>query len=75
MWYFLRKFLKLLGGNVLSKMAPRLIFFQYFNRPSLELDEQKKKHKLHYKSPAEIFVYRRLIKKPSKKSGISSVLE
>jgi hypothetical protein len=38
MWHFLRKFLKLLGGKVMSKMAPRLIFFQYYNRPGLELE-------------------------------------
>lgn len=75
MWYYLRKFLKLLGGKVMSKMAPRLIFFQYYNRAGLELEEKKKKFKLHYSLPTQMLIEKSFRRNSSKKLGISAVLE
>lgn len=44
---------KYVGGRVLARLAPRLLFFQYYNRVGLEIEEQKKKYRFIYqKSPA-----------------------
>jgi len=34
-WEFLRRLLKFMGGKVMGKLAPRLIFFQYYDRAGL----------------------------------------
>jgi hypothetical protein len=63
-WHLLRRFLKVLGGRIMSKMAPRLIIFQYYNRANLELEEQKKKFKIGFHRPlTETLVYKRLANK------------
>lgn len=36
-WDFLRKFLKLVGGKMMTKLAPRLLLFQYYDRVNLEI--------------------------------------
>jgi uncharacterized protein YcnI len=47
-WDFLRRFFKFIGNKVVVKLAPRLIFFQYYDHLGLEIDEQKKKFKILY---------------------------
>jgi hypothetical protein len=50
-WHLFRRFLKVLGGRIMSKMAPRLIIFQYYNRVNLEIEEQKRKFKIGFHRP------------------------
>ena len=57
-WDFLRKFMKLMGGKFVSKLAPRLLIFQYYDRIFLEIEEQKKKFRvLFQKSEAELALF------------------
>jgi hypothetical protein len=75
-WDFLRKVLKLMGGKLISKLGTRLLIFQYYDRISLELEEQKKKFRVLYqKSEAELAMYQLLTHKPQFRIGISSLLE
>lgn len=75
-WDFLRKFLKLMGGKIVSKLAPRLLIFQYYDRLYMELEEQKKKFRVLYqKSEAELAFYQMLTHKRQFKIGMSSILE
>lgn len=75
-WDFFRRFLKLLGSNAMVKLAPRLIFFQYYDHLGLEIDEQKKKFKILYqKSQAELLLYEKLTKNPQYKIGMASILD
>jgi hypothetical protein len=42
-------------------MAPRLIIFQYYDRASLELEEQRKKLRIFmYRSEAEMLLFRKI---------------
>lgn len=57
-WDFLRRFAKLMGGKILTKLAPRLIIFQYYDRFILELEEKKNKYKFFNKNiPSSIKIY------------------
>ena len=46
-WDFISRLLKLMGGRIMSKLAPRLIFFQYSNLVANELDPKKRYFRLH----------------------------
>jgi hypothetical protein len=75
-WDFLRRFFKLMGGKIMGKLAPRLLFFQYYNRAGLELEEQKKKFRILYqKSHAELLVYELMTRKRQYRIGFSSLVE
>jgi hypothetical protein len=75
-WDFLRRLLKLVGGKVMSKLAPRLIIFQYYDRLGLEVEEQKKRFRiLYYKTDAEVRMIRLMARQTPTKMGISSILE
>ena len=50
-----------MGSKLVSKMAPRLIIFQYYDRASLELEEQRKKLRIFmYRSEAEMLLFRKI---------------
>ncbi len=50
-----------MGSKLVSKMAPRLIIFQYYDRASLELEEQRKKLRIFmHKSEAEMLLFRKI---------------
>jgi hypothetical protein len=38
-WEFFRRMLNFVGGRIMAKLAPRLLFFQYSNFVAYELDE------------------------------------
>ncbi len=72
----LRRLLKLLGGKFVSKMAPRLLFFQYYDRIALEVEEKKKKFRIAFhQSPADYALQRMLTRTQLFKSGMSTLLE
>ncbi len=73
MWYYLKRFLQILGSKVLSRMAPRLIFFQYYNWIGVEAKERKRKFKLHYRPLAEILLMKNMKVKEGKKLGLSTI--
>jgi hypothetical protein len=75
-WDMLRRLLKLLGGKFVSKMAPRLLFFQYYDRIALEIEEKKKKFRIAFhQSPADHALRHLLTRSQLFKSGMSTVLE
>lgn len=72
----LRRLLKILGGNFVSKMAPRLLFFQYYDRIGLELEEQKKKMRIAFQlTPADHALRQLLARSQLLRSGMSTLLE
>lgn len=46
-WEFLRRMMNLIGSKIMTKLAPRLIFFQYTNLISQELDEEQQKYRIY----------------------------
>lgn len=72
----LRRFLKILGGKFVSKMAPRLLFFQYYDRIALELEEQKKKFRIAFQlTPADHAFRQLLARSQLLRSGMSTLME
>jgi ribosomal protein S17E len=47
-WDFFRRILRLMGSKVMVKLAPRLLFFQYYDHLGLEFEEQKRKFRILY---------------------------
>jgi hypothetical protein len=63
-----------MGSKLVSKMAPRLIIFQYYDRASLELEEQRKKLRIFmYRSEAEMLLFRKIaiMERRKGESGLS----
>jgi|LakMenE18May11ns_1017448.scaffolds.fasta_scaffold9264148_2 hypothetical protein len=51
-----------MGSKLVSKMAPRLIIFQYYDRAAMELEEQRKKLRVcMHKSEAEMLLFKRMV--------------
>lgn len=72
----LRRLLKVLGGKFVSKMAPRLPFFQYYDRIALEFEEQKKKFRIAFQlTPADHVLRQLLTRNQLLRSGMSTLLE
>ena len=75
-WDFLRKLMKLMGGKFVSKLAPRLLIFQYYDRIFLEIEEQKKKFGILFqKSEAELALFQHINHLKQFKIGLSTLLE
>lgn len=63
-----------MGSKLVSKMAPRLIIFQYYDRAGMELEEQRKKLRIFmYKSEAEMLLFKKIaiMEKRREERGLS----
>lgn len=74
-WEFLRRILHVIGSKIMTKLAPRLIFFQYTNLITQELDEEQQKYRIYQiRSVAENEIHRlKMRKTESKGIGLSTV--
>lgn len=74
-WDFLRRMLKFMGGRIISKLAPRLIFFQYSNLVNNELDTDKRRYRMHQiRSQGEWLIQELRMKKSTTSLGLSELL-
>jgi hypothetical protein len=76
-WDFFRRMFKFMGGRIMGKLAPRLIFFQYTNLFNNELDtkKRKRKYRIHQiKSQGEWLIQELRIRKTNNSLGLSEVL-
>lgn len=74
-WDFLRRMLKFMGGRIMGKLAPRLIFFQYSNLVNNELDGEKRRYRMHQiRSQTEWLIQELRMKKSNTSMGLSEVL-
>lgn len=63
-----------MGGKIMSKLAPRLIFFQYSNLVNNELDNKKRHYRLHQiRSYSEWLIQEVRMKKYSTRLGLSEL--
>jgi hypothetical protein len=74
-WDFFRRMFKFMGGRIMGKLAPRLIFFQYTNLVNNELDTKKQKYRIYQiKSQGEWLIQELRIRKTNNSLGLSEVL-
>jgi len=74
-WDFLRRMLKFMGGRIMGKLAPRLIFFQYSNLVNNELDNKKRHYRMYQmKSQTEWLIHQLRMKKATESIGLSEIL-
>jgi len=56
--------LNFVGGRIMGRLAPRLLFFQYSNIVTSELDERNKKYRFYQiRTAAEMEILRLKMKK------------
>lgn len=68
--------LKFMGGKIMGKLAPRLIFFQYSNLVSNELDSKKRRYKmLQIRSQTEWLIHELNNSRYAKSQGLSELRE
>lgn len=74
-WEFFRRMLNFVGGRIMSKLAPRLLFFQYSNLVVNELDDKQKQYRMYQiRSVAENEIHRlRMRKIETPLIGLSTV--
>jgi hypothetical protein len=64
--------LKFVGGKVMGKLAPRLIFFQYSTLVNNELDYKKRHYRMYQiRSSSELLIDELRLKKKLASLGLS----
>jgi hypothetical protein len=63
-WEFLRRMFHFVGGKLMGRLAPRLLFFQYSNVVTQELDEKGRKYRFYQiRTAAEMEILRLKMKR------------